>query len=110
MTRERQGEGAIILSAAAWDPLPSAHDVARSLGFLAANGVLFLGLSKILWIESIHRLPITKVVSLESISPFFTLLVARVLLREQVSVFQVVGLIPILTGVFLLTKKVKASA
>ncbi len=99
----------LLLIAVAFDPLPSSQDITQSLGFLAANGILFLGLSKILWIESIHRLSITKVVSLESISPLFTLLVAQVLLHEQVNVLQISGLIPILIGVFLLTKKPKYS-
>lgn len=95
----------LLLLAATLDPLPSSRDIAQSFGFLAANGILFLGLSKILWIESVHRLPITKVVSLEHISPLFTLLAAHFVLREQVNFFQIAGLIPILAGVYLLTSK-----
>lgn len=100
---------ALLLLGYVLEPLPTLHTVGLSLGFLMANGVLLLGLSKILWIESVHVIPITKAVSLECIYPFFTLMVAATVLGEKVGVFQIVGLIPIVIGVLLLTRKGKTT-
>jgi len=95
----------LLLLAAFLEPEPEFSSLRHSLGFFVANGVLFLGVSKILWIEGVHRIPITKAVSLESIYPFFTLMLAYVLLHEEVTGFQIAGLIPIVAGIFLLTAK-----
>src|SRR3989344_5981868 len=43
------------------------EDVLASLPFLVLNGVLFLGLSKMLWIEGIHRMSVTKATALVSL-------------------------------------------
>src|SRR3989338_5937996 len=60
------------------------HDVTTSLKttipFLLLNGVVLLGFSKLLWIEGIHRISVTKATALASISPFITLLFAWFLL------------------------------
>ncbi len=86
------------------EPIPSSTTIVSSFGFLFVNGVILLGLSKILWIEGIHRIPITKAISLESVMPFMTLIVAYVVLHEPVTPFQILGLLPIIAGISLLTK------
>ena len=50
--------------------------VSSSLLFLVINGVLLLGVSKILWIEGIHRINVTKANALNSLGPLLTLLFA----------------------------------
>jgi len=82
---------------------PLLSDIKSSLIFILINGFLLLGLSKILWIEAIHRIPITKAISLASIEPLFTLFFAYLLLNETPTIWQIGGLLPILIGVFLLT-------
>lgn len=67
------------------------------------NGILILGLSKILWLEAINLIPITKAKALQAFSPSLTLLFAFLLLGEKPSVYQIVGFIPIVGGVFLLS-------
>ena len=71
--------------------------------FLIINGVLMLGLSKLFWIEAIHRISVTKATALSSISPFFTLLIAWAILAQAPTLWQIGSLIPFTVGVLLLT-------
>ncbi|MDD5103459.1 MAG: DMT family transporter [Candidatus Peribacteraceae bacterium] len=99
------GSGAFLLLLAWYlEPHPTGADLSGSFGFVLINGILLLGLSKILWIEGIHRIPITKAISIDSITPLFTLVVAYFILLEQPNVLQVASLIPIGIGMVLLTK------
>ncbi|OGF73429.1 hypothetical protein A2W57_00890 [Candidatus Giovannonibacteria bacterium RIFCSPHIGHO2_02_43_16] len=82
-------------------------DVRISLAYLLINGVLLLGLSKILWIESIHRISVTKANALSSISPLLTLLIAWALLSQVPTVWQLASLAPFIFGVLLLTDNVR---
>ena len=94
----------LLILACCIEKVPTMHQVSSSLFILCMNGFLTLGLSKILWLESIHRIPITKAISLASIAPFFTLIFASIFLKEHVTLFQIIALIPIVIGVFLLTR------
>lgn len=76
----------------------------NSIWYIAFNGVLLLGLSKIFWLEAIHRISVTKAISLSSISPLFTLLFAFILLHQAPTVIQIFSLAPLFTGVMLLTR------
>jgi drug/metabolite transporter (DMT)-like permease len=82
-------------------------DFRASLPFLLVNGVLLLGLSKLFWIEAIHRISVTKGVALSSIIPFLTLLIAWVVLSQVPNVWQLVSLVPLTIGVLLLTDNLK---
>ncbi|MES2014314.1 MAG: DMT family transporter [Patescibacteria group bacterium] len=69
---------------------------------LALNGVFLLGLSKILWIEGIHRIAVTKASALASLAPLVTLLFAFILLHTSPTLFQLAAFIPMFFGVVLL--------
>jgi drug/metabolite transporter (DMT)-like permease len=99
--------GGIFLLLLAWlfEVSPSWEALHVSAGFLLVNGVLLLGLSKIFWLEGIARLPITKAISLGSLAPASTLLIAYLVLHENVTAMQVLGFLPIAFGVYLLMKK-----
>lgn len=79
--------------------------IAPSLPALIFTGVVLLGLSKILWIEAIHRISVVKANALNSIGPFFTLIFSFFILKEVPHVWQFLSLIPLIGGVFLLTFK-----
>jgi drug/metabolite transporter (DMT)-like permease len=85
-------------------------DLIASLPFLALNGFLILGLSKIFWIEAIHRISVTKANALSSLSPFVTLLIAWIVLSQEPTVWQISSLIPLIIGTLLLTRPSKPSA
>ncbi len=74
---------------------------------LFVNGFLILGFLKVFWIESIHRISVTKAASLESITPFFTLIFAWLILKQAPHVWQFASLVPLLLGVLLLTDNFK---
>jgi drug/metabolite transporter (DMT)-like permease len=76
---------------------------ANSWLFLLLNGIVIFGISKIFWIEGIHRIAITKAILLQCITPLFTLLFAWWLLGQFPTVWQVTSLIPFILGVVLLT-------
>ena len=83
-------------------------EISASLWFLIINGVIILGLSKVLWIEAIHRIPITKALSLLfTIVPPLTLLFAYLILDEVPTWFQITGLVPIMAGMYFLIDKQK---
>ena len=78
-----------------------------SLPFLLFNGILLLGISKIFWIEGIHRISVPKALALQSVVPFLTLLIAWVVLAQQPTVWQLASLVPFVLGVLLLTDHLK---
>lgn len=83
------------------------QDVSISLYPLLINGILIFGISKILWLESIHRISVTKAISIENISPLFTLLFAYLILRQHPTVWQIVAFVPLCCGVILLVNHKK---
>lgn len=82
-------------------------DIKSSLLFLLINGILLFGFSKLLWVEAIHRISVTKALALSSLTPFLTLLIAWIFLKQIPNIWQFLSLIPILIGVFLLTDNLK---
>ena len=78
---------------------------ARTLMFLGINGIFMLGLSKIFWIEGIHRISVTKANALSSLSPLVTLLCASFILHTPPTLFQLTAFIPMFFGVVLLSRK-----
>ena len=85
----------------------STASVYASVIFLGINGFLLLGLSKILWIEAIHRISVTKAVALSSINPLLTLLLAWPVLGQVPSIWQFAAFIPFFFGVLLLTDNLR---
>ncbi len=94
----------LLALAFALEPAPSAGTLASSWPALVINGFFLLGFSKILWLEGIARIPITKAIALASIGPLFTFVFAYFLLHEQVTLWQLAGFLPIAAGILLLTR------
>ena len=61
-------------------------------------------LSKMLWIEALHRIGITKLSAMIALMPLFTLLFAYPVLHEAPSARQLLGTLPVLLGAFLITR------
>jgi drug/metabolite transporter (DMT)-like permease len=94
----------ILILAFCFEPVPSILNILTSIFFILANGLLLMGFVKIFWLEGIHRIPITKAVALNSVGPVFTLLFAFLIIGEVPSVWQLMGFLPMLAGIFLLTE------
>ena len=82
---------------------PSLINFSNSLIFILINGFILMGLSKIFFIESIHRIPITKSLALGAIGPAFTIIIAFFVLKESPTVWQLLGFLPMFFGVLFLT-------
>ncbi|MCE9548991.1 DMT family transporter [Candidatus Nomurabacteria bacterium] len=80
----------------------SMMDLKQSLFLVLINGFIILGLSKIFWIEGIHRISVTKANALSSVNPLLTLIFAWILLNDIPTVWQLFALIPMSLGVILL--------
>ena len=81
--------------------------IKESFLFLIINGLLLFGLSKILWLEGISRISVTKAIALNSIAPLFTLFIAWMVLHQIPTVWQITSLVPLFFGVLLLTDNLK---
>ncbi|KKU87614.1 hypothetical protein A3A64_00730 [Candidatus Gottesmanbacteria bacterium RIFCSPLOWO2_01_FULL_48_11] len=85
----------------------STVDMQTSLIFLAINGTFMLGVSKIFWIEGIHRISVVKANALSALAPLITLLTAWAVLRIPPTLWQVLAFIPMFIGILLLGVKNK---
>ncbi len=83
------------------------NQIKESLMFLIFSGLIIFGLSKILWLEGIARISVTKSNALGSVAPLFTLLVAWTVLHQIPTVWQISSLVPFFIGVLLLTDNLK---
>lgn len=88
----------------------SGSDVYASLAFLIINGALLLGLSKLLWVEGIHRISVTKAMAIQGGAPVITLLFAWLMLSQTPTGWQIFSLVPLILGAFLLTDQLKLSS
>ncbi len=91
------------------EPFPSTEKLLEALPYVLAIGFLVLGLSKVLYIEALHRISITKVSAMLALIPLFTLIFAYFTLHEIPNLRQMFGIIPILIGGYLITKPEKRS-
>lgn len=72
--------------------------------FIIAIGVYVL--AKIMWIEALNRMSITKLSAMLALMPAFTLLFAYFYLGEIPQLRQIIGILPVLLGGYLITKPV----
>ncbi|TSC96528.1 MAG: hypothetical protein Athens101426_293 [Parcubacteria group bacterium Athens1014_26] len=83
----------------------SVYQVQKAFWFLIMNGVVFLGVTKLLWLASIHRISVTKSAALSSVAPAFTLVYAYLFLGQIPTIWQIFAFIPFCAGLVLLTRK-----
>ena len=73
--------------------------------FLIATGVYVA--AKIMWIEALNRMSITKLSAMLALMPMMTLFFAYIYLDEVPDFRQLVGIVPVLVGGYLITKPVE---
>ncbi len=97
----------IALMAWAFEP-PVRYDAfVSALPSLLFIGILIYVVSKIMWIEALHRTSITKLSAMLGLVPMMTLIFAYFYLNEVPEIRQVLGIIPVLAGGYLITKPVE---
>ncbi|SFZ97764.1 hypothetical protein MNB_SV-5-134 [hydrothermal vent metagenome] len=80
-----------------------------ALPYILIIGVAVYVVSKIMWIEALHRISITKVSAMMSFMPVMTLFFAYLYLGEVPEFRQMLGIIPVLIGGYLLTRPIKVN-
>lgn len=83
---------------------PTFVDLQISFLNLFITGFIILGLSKIFWIEAIHRISITKAITLTAYAPAFTLIFAYFILGDVPTIWQILGFIPMVVGIYMITE------
>lgn len=96
----------ITLLAWYFEPTVSYENFLLALPSLLFIGIFIYVISKIMWIEALHRISITKVSAMMGLVPMMTLLFAYFYLDEIPQVRQIMGIIPVLIGGYLLTKPI----
>ncbi len=74
---------------------------------LLINGLLVMGLSKIFWLEAIHRINVTKANALSSICIVVTLVFGWLLLDQKPTGLQLVAIVPMALGLWLLSRQTR---
>src|SRR3989344_4296734 len=98
--------GSVVLFFVYFTSGPSIFSGAKgAFWVLLLNGVLVLGLGKVLWVEGIHRISVTKANALSMISPLLTLIYAWVLLNQSPTIWQLSAFVPLFFGTILLSRK-----
>ncbi|PHQ92705.1 MAG: EamA family transporter [Sulfurimonas sp.] len=94
----------------AWylEPAVSYEQFSSALPYLLFIGIIIYVVSKIMWIEALHRISITKVSAMLGLVPAMTLLFAYLYLNEVPDLRQILGVIPILIGGYILTKPIES--
>jgi drug/metabolite transporter (DMT)-like permease len=88
----------------------SLSEIKNSWWLIAINGVFLFGLSKILWLEAIHRISVVKANAITCIGPLFTIIFAYFLLKQSPTVWQLLAILPLAIGVIILTKPTKKTS
>ena len=95
----------IYVLAIIFEPQPTLNAIQKQWYWLVLTGVLVFFVSKLLWVEAIHLLPITKVNALFAFAPLMTMALAYWLLAQTPTLHQLIGIAPILLGSFLIMQK-----
>lgn len=82
---------------------PLKQPLGNAVWWLLLNGLFILGLSKIFWMEGIHRMSVTKALAISSLSPFFTIIFAWIIIGQKATPAQFLSLPLLVVGVFLIT-------
>jgi drug/metabolite transporter (DMT)-like permease len=80
-----------------------AVELQKYFWLLLLNGFVALGLSKLWWLEGIHRISVTKANALSVVAPLFTLFFAYLILHQAPTVWQLTAFVPLAGGLVLLT-------
>ncbi|MBD3800443.1 MAG: DMT family transporter [Campylobacterales bacterium] len=92
-----------------FEGLPTFEALLEVLPAVTAIALLVYVLAKILWIEALHRIGITKLSAMIAFMPLFTLIFAYPTLGEIPTLRQMLGTLPILLGAYLITRPAPAA-
>jgi len=91
------------------EPAVSYENFMLALPYIFLIATLIYVVSKIMWIEALNRISITKLSAMLALLPVFTLFFAYLYLGEVPEFRQMLGIVPVLVGGYLITKPIKAT-
>lgn len=91
------------------EPAVSYDNFMLALPYIFLIATLIYVISKIMWIEALNRISITKLSAMLALLPVFTLFFAYLYLGEVPDFRQMLGIVPVLVGGYLITKPIKAT-
>ena len=97
----------VALMAYIMEPSVSYDSFMSALPYMFLIATLIYVVSKIMWIEALNRIAITKLSAMLALLPVFTLFFAYLYLDEVPEVRQMMGIVPVLLGGYLITKPVE---
>lgn len=106
LTRSVLALPVIYLLAVIFEPSPSWQLVQSQWIWLLLTGTLVFVIAKILWVEAVFLLPITKVNALFALAPLMTIGLSYWVLDQAPTLSQLIGVFPILIGGYLITRRV----
>jgi drug/metabolite transporter (DMT)-like permease len=74
------------------------------------NGILIFSLTKVMWYEGLRRIDLTKAITLGMTFTAFGVLYSMILLKEIPTLYQGLGFMVVMLGVFVITRKDKGNA
>lgn len=105
-TRFLLGAAFFIILARIFESTVSWREViAQEWKLLAFNGFVLLGISKVIWYESLKRLDITKAIMLAMTFPLFSLVLLVTYFGETITWYQWIGVIIMMIGVYFTVKR-----
>ncbi len=104
LVRSLIGIPVVYLVASVFEVAPSWQLIQSQWPWLLFSGLMIFVVAKVLWMESLHRLSITKVNALYALSPLLTLVLAYWILNEVPSFWQLLAVLPIVFGGYLITR------
>lgn len=99
----------LVLLAFILEPIPTPENLSSAMPYLFLSGFLVFGIGKIFWVEAVYLISITKASALAAFVPVLTMFFAFLLLGEVPSVIQLLAIIPIVYGGYLITRVKKTS-
>ncbi len=88
------------------EPAVSWENLALALPYIFLIATLVYVAAKIMWIEALNRITITKLSAMLALMPLFTLLFAYLYLGEVPEIRQLMGIVPVLVGGYFITKPI----
>ncbi|MBA1419741.1 MAG: DMT family transporter [Epsilonproteobacteria bacterium] len=89
------------------EPAVTWEDLMSALPYIFLIATLIYVAAKIMWIEALNRITITKLSTMLALMPLSTLVFAYFYLGEVPELRQMMGIIPVLLGGYFITKPVK---
>lgn len=79
------------------------YEIGGVFWWLLLNGILIFGISKIFWLEAIHRMSVTRALAINGLNPVFTVFFAWIILSQTPTSVQFIAIPFLFVSILILT-------